>query len=681
MIPIPSKEKQFSQPNTSDLFGNIWYTKNLDFDEPGYVKLASRSVSILNEEDASYLEMVTAFGRSSGINFFAVSFDSPVDITLADNSVVVAQDTGSGAPSFGAVSHGKWFQNRWHATSQTDMYYKTTIGGAWTDALTGTPLTTSVTHPIEVFRNRNTICVGNGNVVKQYDTSYANSIDLTIPTDYEVKFLAYCNNKMGVATKLADTVAGQNQEAYFFVWNGSSTTAEGGGYPVGSDRICGLVAYKQTWVILTRTGEVLKFNGGGFNKLENCDLAFYFKGLTWGDFLGEDTYGDVMTVEGDLIYFNLDNLYAKYGVKSEMYLENAPGGILCYDPKVGLYHRYSPSNSKASFVTVTSGNVNTTTDIMTSTSGTLPATGNPIKYTYLKSSQIGGLTTGVVYYIIKHTSTTFSLATSYANAINGVKIDLTSTGNANNYFLALNVVDYGASRMARTGGVALLGAQSQVYDHLIYSADLYDTNSTTAYANICLTVSGFENRGYLVTAKIPSNEIEDNITKIFTKYKPLGSIDKIIVKYKNADVIGIPVTTPQYALSCSWSDSNTLTTTADLSEVYTYLQTSGNECELEVIAGAGAGQMAQISSITFNAGTYTVNLAEDFVGATSGNVCDILINNWKLLGTMDSTDTKGWEELSIAKASKWVLLKIELRGVDTTLEEEKIINQTELKAI
>lgn len=672
MIKIPLNAK-YSVPSKSDLFGNIWYTKNVNFDEEGYIKLSSRSVSIANEEVQTNLEIPLAFGRES-TGFFVVSADSAYDIALSNSTFSVTEDTATNNPTLTTDSHGKWWQNRWHATTDTAMFYKTAVAGNWTD--TGVTLTSGKKHPIEVFRNRVTVCVGNGNVVKQYTTGYGGSIDLTLPTDYEITGLAYSASRMGIITRLDDSVANQNQEAYFFVWDGAGVSPNSS-YPIGSNAIVGIAAYKSSWILLNNVGQILYFNGGGFDQI--IDLSFYYKNVTWTN-LG-NTFTDIVLVEGDLIYFNLNGIFNPFGTKAETYLESNPGGILCYDPNVGLYHRYSPSNSRASYLTVTDVNVNITTNIMTKTGGTLPVTGNPVKYVNSKSTQIGGLTVGVVYYIIRHTTTTFSLASTYLDAIAGNKIDLTTIGDSVNNFLALEMVDYGVNIMNRTGAIALLGAQTNVYDHLIFGDDLNDINSSTDAANICLTVDGFENRGYIVSSKIVSQNIEDKFQKIYVKYRPLNTGDKILVKYKDKDIMGIPVTTPQNILNCTWSDSNTLTTTADLSEVYTYLQTVGNECELEVLSGGGAGQMSQISSITYSAPTYTVNLVDDFTGSTASNTCDIIINNWKLLGTIDSTDMIGCKDYSIESFSKWIKFKIELRGVDTTLEEVQIINTTQIPSV
>ena len=113
--------------------------------------------------------------------------------------------------------------------------------------------------------------------------------------------------------------------------------------------------------------------------------------------------------------------------------------------------------------------------------------------------------------------------------------------------------------------------------------------------------------------------------------------------------------------------------------VKTYLDAdTSHECEVEIISGAGGGQMAQISSITYNAGTYTITLAEAMDGVASGYKSDIIIDNWKVLKNdkdesyISSSNTRGWEEFPIATPSKWTMFKVEFRGSETTLEELSI---------
>jgi hypothetical protein len=675
-ITIPQQGK-FSQTNESDLFGNLWYTRNMNFDEAGYAKLSSRTISFKSEKDDSDFNLPLSFGRASN-EFHIVTADKAFDLNVATSNFSITEDVNSNAPSLSLDSWGRWFQNRWHASTDTKIWY--TTGGSWTD--TGATLATGKVHAMETFKNKNSLAVTDGNTVQLLSTVYANTVTLTVPADFECVGLSYSSGKMGVITMMSDTAAGQNQEAFFFVWDGGSTSA-GQGYPMGSDTILSIVPYKSSWVILTRAGELLYFNGGGFENLTT--LPFAFKNTTWGDSQNRITHGDVMITEGDLIYLNIGNEFDPYGKKGESYVQNNPAGIWCYDPKIGLYHRYAPSISPAYQVSVTS--VDTATDILTAT-GTIPATGNPIKCVDSVVAPIGGVSIGKVYFIIRHTATTFSLAETEENANAGIKVNLTSNTTAK--FTAINVLDYGNSRSDRVGGIALMDVRKEIADHLLFGAELNDFNSSSQNDTLNITIPRFENRGCLVFSKVLSQNITDNTKKVYIKYKPLDVNDKFVLKYKEMDALGIPTSTPQWttATTCTWTSNTELTTTADLSEVKSYLDAdTTNQCEVEIISGAGAGQMAQISSISTDGTNYAVTLSDTIKGATSGYFCDISIDNWKLLKTdqdeseVTYLDTQGYKEFPLATSSKWILVKVEFRGSETTLEELKIVNDTQLAAI
>ncbi len=676
-IKIPQQGK-FAQPNTSDLFGNLWYTRNMNFDEQGYAKLSSRTALMKSEKEDTDMGIPISFGRDNG-EFHIVTTDKAWDLSVITSNFSITKDVNTDNPTLSYDSWGKWFQNRWHGSTATKIWY--TTGAAWTD--TAVALTTGKVHAMETFKNKNSLAVSNGNTVKLLDTSYATTVTLTVPTDFEVVGLSYSNAKMGVVTMMSDTAAGQNQEAYFFVWDGSSTSA-GLGYPMGTDSILSICAYKSSWVILTRTGELHYFNGGGFELL--ATLPFAVKNTTWGDSQNRITHGDVMVAESDLIYINIGNEYDAFGRKGELYVPNNPAGIWCYDPNVGLYHRYSYSNTPAYQLSVSG--VNTTSDILTCT-GTIPSTGNPIKCTYDSSAMIGGVAYGKVYYIIKHNATTFSLAETKADAEAGNKVNLTSDTTAK--FIALNTLDYGVSKANRVAGIGIVEYRQETVDHLVFGSEISDFEvTTTQYDTLNVTIPRFENRGYLVTAKSLAPGVTDNTQKVYLKYRPLDVDDKFIVKYKDIDIIGVPTSTPQWISStnCTWTSNTVFTTTADLSEVKDYLDANSlNECEVEIIEGAGAGQMSQIDTITENAGTYTVTLSDEIDGAANTYQCNVSIDNWKLLktdkdvGAVTYLDTEGYKEFPITTNSKWILLKVEFRGSETTLEEIDLVNNTQLAAI
>lgn len=672
MIKIPQQSK-FSQTNKSDLFGNIYYTKGINFNELGYLKQSSRAVSIYNTQISSDFLTPTTLARASEGGFSIVTQKYLYNLALVDGLSSFVKDTTSGFPTLDGTSYGKYWINRLHVTNNTKMYYVDTSGFpiiTWTDS--GITLTTGKPHPMAVFEKAGTFMVANGNLIQQLNTSYsvASLAQLTIPSDYEIVGIEYNNNMLGIATRFSSTVAGQNKEAKLFIWDGSASSANAS-YACGSDSIIAIKAYKSSFVILTRTGELKYFNGGGFETI--ATFPCYNNDVVWGDFTNKIGFGDMLEVEGDLIYINVNSSVTTN--KLDNYIESMPGGIWCYDPEVGLYHTKSPSVSQMSILYVAQADVNTTEDRLTITnvfsypvSPTIPETGNPVKVT---SSTIGGLDYNKIYYIIKTSSTSFKLALTKEDAENFNAVDLTSQGGGASTFMVLDIKDYGQAQSYRPGGVALMGLMRYTYDGLIFGSEIADTNSATNYPHLNLSVAGFRNINYFVTGKVPSQNVEDNIQKLYLKYRPLKESDSIIVKYKNKDELDIPE-----LASCTVTSSTVLTTTSKIPRSYEYTE----ELECEIISGSGAGQMSKIASITENSGTYTITLEESLDGLVASDVCTIKIDNWTELETITGDSSVNWTEIAVAKNSKWTKFKIVLDGSDITIEELLIINSPQLQA-
>lgn len=678
---IPSPDKKIVQPNNSDLFGNLHYTKSVNLDEEGYIKLSSRAISLINEETDGNFDLPLSFGRRGTGDFYIVTADKPYTASISPSTITVTQDTdtdNANPPEGDIDSTGLWWQNKWHVTGLTGstygLVYKNPSNGNWTNPAIAS-LSSGSAHILEDFTDKVSLCISDGKYVRQFSSGYSTTDPLTsalyavlaIPDGYEIVGLASSNGSLGVIANPSDTVAGQNVEARFFSWDGKLSTPNKN-FPLGTDMAVAVKAYKSSWIVLTRTGELKYFNGGGFVTLTS--LPFWFSSKIWSTAGTRPGFGDLLSVEGDNIYINLQSKLADFGSREEEYMPNNLGGILCYDPKVGLYHKYAPSISQAYMVNVSDSAVNTTTNILTKSSGTIPVTGNPIKYTPSASTVIGGLTPNKIYYIIKIDSSNFKLATTKQNAMDGVAIDVTSTGASINHFVALDLVDYGASKTARTAGVCIHDTTTPVFDHLIWGGDYYDVNSTTAYAHLNITTPGFKNIGYFVTAKETADLTNTN-PRAYIKYRPLDTGDTITIKYKDEDALGLPVTTPQAnSAACTWASATSFTTTADLSAVKTYLDAStDHQCEVEIISGAGAGQMSQISTITELSGTYTVTLSDSIDGAVLNNICDVLIDNWKYVGQVTSSDDKGFKQFPIGSKSTWIKCKVIMSGSEITIED------------
>lgn len=669
MIRIPT-EFRWKQANSSDIFGSVFATKNMNFDEEGYVKLSSPAVSVFSEADDTDFGEVLSIGREDEDDFFVLTNDEPFTATISPTAITVAEDEVSGNPSPSANSWGVFWQNRWYVSENTDLKYR--AGGTWTD-LTLSPTLASEPHPMEVFRNRKTLCIGNGNEVKQINTSHADTTNLVLPSDFTVVGLAYSNTKMGIITVLDSAIAGQNQDAFFFVWDGAGTEA-GQGFPIGSDQAVGIVAYRGTWVILTRVGELLVWNGGGFEQL--AALPFYFRNLIWGDFINRVGKGANMWVEGDVIYMNLGLKLDQYGKNNEDYLPYCPSGIWCYDPKVGLYHRYSASLTTMRVVTVLQAGVNTTTNVLTANSGSVPSTSSIIRYSSA-TTVIGGLSKRDDYYAIKLSASTFSLATSKENAEAGIAIDLTDAGGATHYFLAFEAYDYGTSYLDDAGAVSLMGVQSPAYDHLIFGAEIPvgETNSN----HLQVTVPNLINKGYFVTSKIFAARVEDTYQYLILPFRPLKEGDSIQVKVKSGDLLGLPVISSQDGATCTWTSNNEFYVTADLSKVKEHFD-NGEDIECEVIAGYGAGDMSKVTSVAYENGVYSFVLEDSIVGAASGRSCDVQFDNWKHLTIVTNESTtevgKGYIECAVNTTSKWSIYKVILMGSEVTIEPMQLVTKT-----
>lgn len=689
MLKIPTDTGgRFSQPNNSDKFGSLAYTKNINLDEEGYIKLSPRTVTIADQAanvaagNGDDFGVPVFIGRFNAGEYLVGTSDSVFDIQIFSNNLLQIENTGTNNPQMTTDSNACWWQNRFYSSDDTAVLYRTpTVGGeagaSWTSAITG--LTSGVRHYLKVFSSRQQLCVTNGNVVKQYDTTHAGTVDLTIPADNEIAGIAYNKSKMGIITRIGGATTSQDEESKFYIWDGT-TTGAGDGVGIGASAGVAICAYKSSFVILTKSGRLLYWNGGGFTDL--AAFPFYFEDKIWGAPLSNLTLGDSMMADGDVIYVNVGLELNSFNRKQETITPNCPSGVWCFDPKVGLYHRWSPSISHAYNHNLIGSDINTTTDVFT-TAYTLPATGN-IARLLRDLAGVTGISLNQDYYIIKVSSTTFKLATTKANALASTAIDITAvtTGaNAVNFWM-YDLVDYGNSfhGVGSAGAIGLTDETLALYRDVLFGGD-YGTTTLTANDALCLTIPFLENRGYFVTPKIFSSQVTDNNQKLFVKFRPLKTTDSIIVKYRDRDIVGLPVTSS--GDEANWTSPSEFYTAQDLSEAKTYLD-AGGELECEFISGAGGGTMVKVSSISAPDSTNTsVVLAEEVLGAASTLKAEFIIHNWKTLRTIASTDSdhdSGVAVIPIGGASKFVQFKVEMRGSDVTIEEIGIINNTNKKA-
>ena len=677
MIKLPLNNK-WTQPNNSYKMGSLWYTKNINLDEEGVIKMSPRTVNIFDSSEtttnigSTNFDLPVAYGRYSTGAFYLATRDEPFNIDLGGVTKSIAEDVSTDNPNLTNASHGVWWQNRFYESTATTVSYNS--GGTWTAGVI-TGLTSGVRHYMAVFKNKNSLAVANGNTVKLYDTSHSNTVTLTLPSDFEVVGLAYNYYKIGIITRLGSDSSGQNSNSYFFTWDGSTTEA-GTGVDIGAYSALSIVPYKSSFAVLTGEGQLLFWNGGGFDVL--ASFPYYFTNNRFNDTLSFLSYGDNMVVDGDTILMNVGFDFNSNNYKGDQYIVNNPSGVWCYDPNVGLYHKYSPSISRAYNHSITSDNVDTSTNILT-TSNVIPETGNPLIVSALNGSQLGGIDCRKIYYVIKLSSTTFKIAETKEKALEGVAIDITST-TANVFIWIYDVKDYGASYTKNSGAIAFFGTSKDWYTDIIGGTTL-KSSSDSDVKTLFMCAPFIDSISTAITPKIFLNSSTENIQSLIIKHRPLDVHDKIIVKSKFTDYIGVPTSSVVTGTTrpAMWTSNNEFYTTCDLREIKTIFD-NGEEIEVEFIAGVGAGQMSKLTGISESNGTYAVTLEDNIVGAGSGLKSYFVMDNWKVCGYVDyDTQKNGVFEIPIANSGKSPQFKFELRGIGTAIEDIMINNNMQNK--
>lgn len=150
--------------------------------------------------------------------------------------------------------------------------------------------------------------------------------------------------------------------------------------------------------------------------------------------------------------------------------------------------------------------------------------------------------------------------------------------------------------------------------------------------------------GYIVTAKIDSQNVTDKWQNLYPKYKQLiDSGDRIVCKYRTTQAIPT-------ILFATWTSGTTFTTTD------TNMANYAVGDEIEVMAGINGGQLAHITAISDSSGTYTV-MIDETAPSTSG-YSNIRLQHWIKIGN-DITDlVSQFQKFSINKDATWIQFKI-----------------------
>ncbi len=664
MIQIPNNQI-WQKANNSDLFGTIYITKNVTFDDEGYLSLSYAQKTAIDESIDSDFALGISIIKGQDYEYFIGTSDDAFEMSdeILDERPVQITDSGVTSPGF--YGDAKYVGGILVVASNTDVDYYTDSTNTWTD--TNISLTSSVQHPIESFLSLSLIAIANDNTVRLYISPLTATPTLvrtlTIPTDFEITAIRYFNQNLYIAT---NNVTGGH--AFMFVWNGLGSAAQSA-YEVDSNLMFNLVVYKDSIVTLSGSGALLRFNGSGFTMMDAFPI--YYTDMSLSGDGNPQIFKNTIQSSTELLFIAFANSINDSNPDGT--LTNQPDGVWCYDENVGLYQRYSSTNSLVVNQTVIQANVNTTTNQITVTSA--PVTGTEVIFTEVFG--LAPLVDGNIYYVININSTTIKLAETYQDAIDGNAIDLTSAGSTNRLTFCPEI-DYGQFYSGRANALTLIErpVQNRVYGtEAIWATEAYRRNNTGLYDSLHVAARHLYNRGYFVTPKILGSDVTSDYNTFTLKYRPLlNERDKIIVKYRLEDDNRDFISYEDWGIT--WTSSTTFTTTQEKWSEAKEAFDNSKKYEVEILTGAGAGILAHIENITESGGTYTVTLDETYANYTSGDIGKAIFRNYVKFATIEygsSDGESGYIEKQIGEKGKFIQFKIELRGKGQEVKIEQLL--------
>ena len=697
---IPQQaDKKYSHPNTGDFFGNIKQTKNITFVKNGYIGLEKRTRNIF--DSATYTDLRTyttepitcicAGGQMGSLDRKNIWIAGTKSLYYFDNNdFTLKKDAVSGTPSGSAFGYDMvvfdtgGYTNYLMVCDGNYLYQRTITGAAaWSTITTGFG---GYSEGIKLFENLASIAVWDiyssaGQHVQLIDTTFSLGQKLTLPAGYDITCMAWNNNRMYIGTSNME-----GKEAMVFEWDGIGVEANYG-HKVRGQTVYSIAKYKTGVAFVTNMGQLMYLES---SVSELANFPIYYNNKQW-DFEGGfpfwnfKSWRNAITVDKDMIFIGIDASYYNQGgdTTADTFENDFASGVWCYDPEVGLHHRYSIDGSpRVQTGAITTDNVNTTTNIITIPSSVCPDTGTPVFYndgSNGSGTKISPLVFDKKYYVIKLSSTTLKLATTYADALAGTAIDLTTTGN-NAQTLSFHPNDGfgGTNNPVKT--LSLIKTESfglpqySFATKLLIGGNIIKTTVGTYTATINSVEWKQENRGYFLTPRLLAEKVTDTFQKIICKYIPLKTVeDKIIFKYRKVatHLDGTKLST--LSPTGTWVTSNTFTVT-DVSNM-----ALGNE--IEITNGGGAGYLAHITNISAPvAGVYTITIDETVQNVTAGWTFQFTVDNWVKIPTIITTsymyNKDGYAEIQIPEGGRAtaIELKVELRGEDVTIEELQIIS-------
>lgn len=646
-------------------------TKGINLMSADRISIAKKPVVLFtNSDDSTFQLLLSICSDENG--YYFVTNQGVFTLTVFGAPPVLVATTVTNEPSASLGRDGVMFNGFLHvAGGDVVKYFASAI---WNPGVTSGTLSTSFPIRLCNFVNKVALAVGNGNSVFLYDTSYSLLTTLVLPIQYIVTGTEWRQNNLYVFTR---NISGGT--AMMFVWNGTGSAAQYG-FPVSSDWIYSGCEYDNNIAVITSAGQLLKFNGGGFDELANFPV--YYTPYSWSSssslINGTGKVGfRGMKAIGKRLLMNIDGSVTVQGsAYPGIYMPQQPSGIWEYTPNNGLVHKAGYCHTKYNTLSVTS----VASNRLVLASNHNLQTGDAFYMNNVGS--LTGISSQQMYFAVVEGPATLQVSLTVADANAGKMITL--GGTAGVATICCDVVsEVGATLVTAPGAIGLFNKNIEnafFGTEILFGGETPNDANTNMYSLMSMGMG--RNHSSIVSSRMiqstPTQQF-GQLTMFLNDY--LSSFEKVVVKSRKIKNLAYPTQVSSGSVAkVIWTSNTTFTAAAadrDMNSVKI-----GDE--MTVIQGAGSGYTAHVTSITLVGSTFTVVLDESIGSIVNGNQSEVQFDNWVKERTILNTNTKlfqGYANMNIDHASSWIQLKFNMRGRDSSLDKFSLVSSNDNQQI
>lgn len=328
-IPNP-KTRKFSAIFPGEYAGSFYLTKNLNLHRsPGKVLLGESLSAVFHSGTDSNLGLPVAFVRTAadGTDRWWANAGAMFKTTGTNPEVGWIRDSLASSPTAGLYD-AREFLDALLVPTDTDIARLSTTWNAtyWTGTLAQAALVSGVPHRFAVFAGA--LLITDGRLIHTYDGTTVTNSDLTLPNELQSQWIV----PLADYAMIGCDGVGDNQKAEIFLWDRTSGTFNAR-YAVGDRAIlCGFVANGIPYII-TKRGEIKRFNGNGFRTVNQFPTVELSKDI-------RNIHPNGVVVNEGIVTMNVD-----FGVSSSITDERLMSGLWVFDTDTfNLFHSNSHRN-------------------------------------------------------------------------------------------------------------------------------------------------------------------------------------------------------------------------------------------------------------------------------------------------------------------------------------------------